>query len=231
MNEQLNDILIPKKDLPVNLVRLGWALLLIGIVLAGISYITDTTRALQNNLLGFTFLISISVGGIFFIALEYLAGAVWSTPFRRVTEFVAATLPFAILLGIPVYFNMHTLFSWTHPDVAMNDKLVHGKVAYLNMGFFTIRAIVVIVSWLFFYIVFRKHSIVQDLNKDQKHTAINIKFGAAFMPVFAVTVAARGALWISPISPKKSPGPSVFSRRSSDWLMFLVTSTSPSRIM
>lgn len=201
MNEQLNDILIPKKELPVNLVRLGWALLLIGIVLAGISYITDTTRALENNLLGFAFLISISVGGVFFIALEYLAGAVWSTPFRRVTEFVAATLPFAILLGIPVYLNMHTLFSWTHPDVAMNDKLVHGKVAYLNMTFFTIRTVIAVVAWLFFYLIFRKHSIVQDLNKDQKHTAINIKFGAAFMPVFAITVAVFGIDWIMTLTP------------------------------
>jgi hypothetical protein len=201
MNEHLNDIVIPKKDLPSGLVKFGWAFTLIGIVLVGLSYITDTQRALQNNLIGFTFLASVSVGAVFYIALEYIAGAVWSTPFRRVTEFLAATLPLLFIFAIPLFMNMHSLFEWTHTDVVTSDHVLSGKASYLNTNFFTVRFIVLMAIWLLFYLVFRKHSVAQDANKDQKHTKINIKFAGAFIPIFAITISLFAIDWLMSLTP------------------------------
>ncbi len=94
----VESVIVPKKELPSNLVKTGWGLTLAGLVLVAVSYAMDPHRALFNNLIGFVFLMSVAVGGLFFIALEYITGAVWSTPFRRVAEFLAALLPVTILL-------------------------------------------------------------------------------------------------------------------------------------
>ncbi|MDD8017973.1 MAG: quinol:cytochrome C oxidoreductase [Bacteroidota bacterium] len=201
MNEHLNNIIVAKKELPSSLVKLGWVLTMLGLVLVGISYITDAQRAVQNNLIGFTFLASVSVGAVFFIALEYIAGAVWSTPFRRVTEFLAATLPLLIILAIPLFMNMHNLFEWTHTDVVTSDKVLHGKASYLNVNSFTIRFAVMMAIWMLFYLVFRKHSFVQDLNHDQKHTSINIKFAAVFIPVYAISISLFAFDWLMSLTP------------------------------
>ena len=62
------------------------------------------------------FLSSIGVGSIFLVAIEYLGGAVWSTPFRRISEFLAAVVFILPLVALPVYFNIHDLFHWTHTE-------------------------------------------------------------------------------------------------------------------
>ncbi|MDP1675404.1 MAG: hypothetical protein Q8L88_00965, partial [Bacteroidota bacterium] len=76
MSASFETVIYPKKELPSNFSKLGWILTLVGLALVVISYLTDVHRAVFNNLIGFTFLISISAGAIFYIALEYIVGAV-----------------------------------------------------------------------------------------------------------------------------------------------------------
>ncbi len=48
------------------------------------------------------FLISIGVGALFLVALEYVAGAVWTVPIRRIVEFFAAIIPLLAILVLPL---------------------------------------------------------------------------------------------------------------------------------
>jgi hypothetical protein len=108
------EITYQKKELPANLSKIGIALLFVGAVFGVIAFFTDHTRASFNYLIAYSFMISIGVGSLFLVALEYAAGAVWSVPIRRVVEFFAATIPFLAILVIPLLFNMHDLFHWSH---------------------------------------------------------------------------------------------------------------------
>jgi len=75
-----------KKELPEKLLRMGIILLIIGVVLGLVGFFVDPTRASFNYLIAYTFLISIAVGALFLIALEYATGAIWGVPFRRVKK-------------------------------------------------------------------------------------------------------------------------------------------------
>ena len=88
------------------------------------------------------FLVSIGLGSLFLVGIEYLGGAVWSTPFRRITEFLASVLIVIPIIAIPVYMHMHDLYHWTHNEAVQADKLLKGKEPYLNLEFFTIRIVV-----------------------------------------------------------------------------------------
>ena len=116
------EITYQKKDLPAVISKIGMGLLIIGIVLGVIAFFTDQTRASFNYLIAFAFMISIGVGSLFLVALEYAAGAVWSVPIRRVVEFFAATIPFLAILVIPLLFNMHDLFHWSHAEAVAGTQ-------------------------------------------------------------------------------------------------------------
>ncbi|HEY7751539.1 MAG TPA: quinol:cytochrome C oxidoreductase [Ignavibacteriaceae bacterium] len=177
-----------KKEIPAALFKIGIALLAMGVLLGIIGFLTNGTRASFNYLIVFSFLISISVGSLFLIALEYVVNADWSVPIRRVVEFFAAAIPFLVILFIPIVLNMHDIFHWTHSEAVAEDPILKGKEPYLNISFFVIRAVILFAIWSLFYFLITKNSRKQDKSGDQNLTRKNIKLSAIFIPVFAVTI-------------------------------------------
>ncbi len=151
-----------KKDLPPSISKIGMALLAIGIILGVAAFFVDHSRAVFNYLIAFTFMISIGVGALFLIALEYVAGADWSVPIRRVVEFFAAIIPLLAILVIPLLFNMGELFHWSHAEAVVDDKILQGKAPYLNVPFFIVRVFVLIGVWSLLYLLLIMNSKKQD---------------------------------------------------------------------
>jgi hypothetical protein len=185
-----------KKDLPASLQKIGLVLIAIGIIGGIGAFILNAEQAAFNYLLGFMFLMSIGVGALFLIALEYVAGADWSTPIRRIIEHTASVTPYLLLLAIPILLSMHSLFHWSHTEAVETDKILKGKEPYLNEIFFIIRIVVVFGLWALFYFLLTRNSRKQDISKDQKLTKINIKLSAIFIPVFAITASVASIDWM-----------------------------------
>lgn len=196
-----NELTYQKKDLPPSIFKTGLVLLLAGIILGVVAFFVDHSRAVFNYLIAFTFMISIGVGALFLIALEYIVGADWSVPIRRVVEFFAAIIPLLAVLVIPLLLNIGELFHWSHPEAIAEDKILQGKAPYLNVTFFIIRVFVLIGLWSLFYFFFVRNSKKQDTTKDQKLTTINIRLSAVFIPVFALTITIAAIDWLMSVEP------------------------------
>ncbi len=190
-----------KKPLPGKVFTIGIILTVIGIALLAIAYSVDYVRASFNIILLFSFVASISLCSIFLIALEYLAGAVWSVPFRRITEFLASLVLILPILALPVLLDLHTPFHWTHLEAIESDPILAGKRPYLNETFFVVRFIVIFILMSLFYWIFTSRSQKQDLSKDQKFTTQNIKFSAIFMLFFAVSMTIIALDWLMSLEP------------------------------
>lgn len=190
-----------KKELPSKVKNIGWALLFVGIVIYVIGYTVNPREAAFNNVIGFLFITSIAVGSIFLIALEYIAGAVWSVPMRRVNEFLGGLVLVAPLVALPMFFHLHDIFHWTDLGAVGTDELLKGKQPYLNLNFFIIRFVVVFALWNLFYWLFVRNSLKQDLSKDQKLTTQNIRLAAVFLPVFAITLTVTAVDWAMSLEP------------------------------
>jgi len=196
-----NELTYRKKDLPAGVSNIGITLLVVGVILGVVAFFVDHSRAVFNYLIAFTFMISIGVGALFLIALEYIVGAVWSVPIRRVVEFLAAIIPLLALLVIPLLLNIGELFHWSHADAVAEDEILQGKAPYLNVPFFIIRVFVLIGIWSLFYFFFIKNSKKQDTTKDQKLTTINIRLSAVFIPIFAITISVAAIDWLMSVEP------------------------------
>lgn len=196
-----NDYIYQRKDLPAIISKLGMGLLALGVVLGVVAFFVDHSRAVFNYLIAFTFLISIGVGALFLIALDYTSGADWSVPIRRVVEFFAAIIPILAVLVIPLLFNVGELFHWSHPEAVAEDKILQGKSSYLNVTFFIVRVFALIGIWSLFYFFIVKNSKKQDTTRDQKLTTKNLRLSAIFIPIFAVTITISAIDWLMSIEP------------------------------
>jgi len=197
-NEQIE---YSRKDLSPKVRQIGLLLFALGLIIAVAAYLTEPIRASFMNLVLLMFLLSVGLGSLFFVALEYLAGAVWSTPYRRIIEIFAATLFVLPIVALPVYFNIHDLFHWTHLDGVSKDIALSSKSGYLNVPFFTVRIIAFFLVWILFYSLLTRNSRKQDATKDQLLTKKNIKISAVFMPFFALTVTFSAIDWMMSLEP------------------------------
>lgn len=189
------------KELPSGLKKFGSIIFSIGLILSLIAFFVDKERAIFNYLILYSMLISIGLGSLFLIALEYVVGADWSTPFRRIPEFLGGILPLLFVLVIPLLIFNHDLFHWTHKEVVEQDAILKGKEPYLNISFFIIRAFAFIAVWVLFYFIIGKNSIKQDSTRDQNLTRKNIIYSAIFIPIFAITITFTSIDWLMSLEP------------------------------
>lgn len=200
-NHNDNNIGYIKRSLPQSFVNTAYLLLGIGLILGILAYIIDPQRASYSYLTTFMFLVSLGTGSLFLVSLEYLSGAVWSTPFRRISEFFSGVIPYLIILVIPLLFTLQDIFHWTHTEALGSDAVLKGKDAYLNVPFFIIRNVLIIIIWTIFYFIITRLSRKQDETGNQSLTNRNIKFSTAFILIFAITITISGIDWMMSIEP------------------------------
>ncbi|HKI77167.1 MAG TPA: hypothetical protein VKA26_01350 [Ignavibacteriaceae bacterium] len=191
-----------KKNLPDKITKIGGVLLAAGLLLGIAGFLADSYRASFAYLVSFLFFLSIVVGSLFLVALEYAAGADWSTPFRRVSEFFAAAIPLLLLFVIPLFFNTTDLFKWTNEAYIKSSEMLQAKSAYLNTPFFMVRVGGIILLWILFYWVITSNSRKQDISKDQKLTKKNITLSVIFIPLFAITITLVAVDWVMSLESK-----------------------------
>jgi len=189
------------KALPKRINAAGFILMMSGFSFGIIAYFYDAQRALQNYLIMYLFLISIGVGSLFLIALEYIVNAEWSVPIRRIIEFLASLIPYLIVLALPLLIKLNIIFEWTHIAVVRDDKVLFDKSPYLNITFFVVRAVVFLLIWNLFYWLITRNSLKQDTSGDQALTKRNIKLSAVFIPCFAITITFTAIDWLMSLEP------------------------------
>src|SRR5258708_39660320 len=113
--------------------------LLVGVLALAISVVglfTDAPPFWQGYLFGYLFWSGLAIGCLGIFLLDNVAGGNWGVAIRRFIESGVQTLPLAGLFVIPIFFALHTLYKWTHPEVIAHDFAVCHKVAYMNVPFF-----------------------------------------------------------------------------------------------
>jgi hypothetical protein len=131
------------------------------------------------------------LGCLFFVCLHHVIGAVWSVVVRRVAEMFAWPMWLVAILFVPIlifcWSDAVPLFPWLRPDPG--DTLLTQKSAYLNPGFFTLRAILFFCVWIAFSRYFVGRSLRQDHQPDLAVETVKMRrLSGPFMPIFALTL-------------------------------------------
>ena len=151
------------------------------------------------------FFMMIALGTLAFYAINRAAQAGWSPALFRVMEGITAYLlpgaliVFVILALSGMHFNH--LFIWMDPDVVAHDKLIQGKVGFLNVPGFLIRSLIYISGWTTYRYFSRKFSLAQDKASDISNHKKNFRISAGFLVFFIVTESMMSWDWIMSIDP------------------------------
>ncbi|MEL7498481.1 MAG: quinol:cytochrome C oxidoreductase [Planctomycetota bacterium] len=165
-------------------------------------------RFMYTYLSAFCFVLSISVGCLFFVTIMHLTRAGWSVTVRRIAELYAMCLVPLFLLFLPILVSVlmgsdivyeWNVAGWTHHGEAERaaaaslpynqlPPLEQLKGKFLNSGFFTIRVIAYFAIWGFMAYFFLSNSLKQDESGDKSLTAKMQAYSAPLMILFAATV-------------------------------------------
>ena len=142
-------------------------------------------------LVSFLFFLSLALGALFFVLIQYAAQGGWGIVLRRIGETIFATLPVMAVLFLPVLLGLHDLYEWSHADAAEHDALLRWKAPYLNVPFFLIRAALYFGIWSFIALLYYRGSRGQDATGDPAVSARLRRFAGPAIIVLALTQTLR----------------------------------------
>ena len=202
-------------------------LIVIGFISIVYAFYNDTHAAWTSLIFNNYFFLGISIFAVFFVALQYIAEAGWSTVIKRVPEAIMTFLPYTcaliIFIVIAGVFHFNHIYHWLEgfqfkltdnfpfydfikvglldPTDSHFDKIIAGKVAYLNPTFFLVRSIIYVVVWIYCAKRLRDISLQGDLEGGigEKSYKKGITVSAWFIVFFAVSSSMASWDWIMSI--------------------------------
>lgn len=182
----------------------GAALVLLALT-TGIWTNAGLARFMHAYLLGVSFVLSISLGALFFVILHHLTGARWSTVLRRLAELLTSGLPVACALMLPIVISLmfgdSSLYAWNDWDLRHTDSQIAAKAAYLNAPFFAIRYLIYFGVWIGLGRLFLHTSLQQDMSPDPARSQTMRRWSGPAMVLFAVTVNFAAFDWLMSLDP------------------------------
>ena len=202
-------------------------LIVIGFISIVYAFYNDTHAAWTSLIFNNYFFLGISIFAVFVVALQYIAEAGWSTVIKRVPEAIMTFLPYTcaliIFIVIAGVFHFNHSYHWLEgfqfkltdnfpfydfikvglldPTDSHFDKIIAGKVAYLNPTFFLVRSIIYVVVWIYCAKRLRDISLQGDLEGGigEKSYKKGITVSAWFIVFFAVSSSMASWDWIMSI--------------------------------
>lgn len=158
--------------------------------------------ALWHNSVFYT---GISILGIFFLAVQYVTWAGWSSGLKRVFE----SMGWGLFIGAPLLIIVlavggHDIFHWMHDGIMTKgsdnyDAIIAGKSWYLGQGFFWGRTLVYLAGWILLFLAIRKESLLEDKTGNIIHHKRQINWSAGFLVFFGVSSSMSAWDWIMSI--------------------------------
>jgi len=151
---------------------------------------------------------AIALGMLFLVILHHMFDANWSTVIRRQFEHGLAAFKWLLILFLPLllvswFYEPGLVWSWMDPHALIpghhervgEDILYLKKSGYLNLGFFTVRAVLYYGIWIGLASILRRNSFRQDTDGDVKWTLSSRKWSAAAIPLTGLSLTFAAIDW------------------------------------
>ncbi len=180
---------------------IGGALALLGAVACAILGAANPKQFFFSWLVSFLFFLSLALGALFFVLIQYAAQGGWGIVLRRIGETTFATIPAMAVLFLPLLLGLSDLYEWAVPGAAEHDALLQWKAPYLNVPFFLIRAALFFGIWSFIALLYYRGSRGQDATGDPGVSARLRRFAGPAIIVLALTQSFASIDWIMSLTP------------------------------
>ena len=160
---------------------------LVGLALCGAGAAIDPKQFSFSWVFAFGFFFTLCVGCFFWTIVHYATDAEWTVVVRRQLENIAVLIGVLALLFIPILLLRHHLYDWMNIPPGKEENL-DSKRAYLNLGFFVLRAVFFLGFFIIASQLLRRFSVRQDKDGNPQFTIWLRKVSFASLPLFALSV-------------------------------------------
>lgn len=176
-----------KFEPPQKLKTAAIAFLVIGALGFLVGLMKNPDRLWTSYLVAFFFVSCLGLGGLFWVCIQNLSKAGWSTSIRRLSEGMASFLPAIIVGSMVLLLGLQKLYPWANADVVNANPIIQSKTAYLNTGFLIVRLLVFSVGMYLFGRKIIGNSLKQDVTGDEKLTHSNVGWSIAWVLFFSIS--------------------------------------------
>jgi len=180
---------------------IGGGCALLGAVACAILGAANPKQFFFSWLVSFLFFLSLALGALFFVLIQYATQGGWGIVVRRIGETAFGTVPVMAALFVPLLLGLHDVYSWSVPGAAEHDALLRWKAPYLNVPFFLIRAALYFSCWSFIALLYYRGSRGQDATGDPAVSARLRRFAGPSIIVLALTQTFASVDWIMSLTP------------------------------
>ncbi|HLX42267.1 MAG TPA: hypothetical protein VKR43_02485 [Bryobacteraceae bacterium] len=179
-----------------------WSLLagIAGVLLALVGLILDREQFLRSYLFAYLFWTGMALGCLGILLLHHTVGGKWGMLIRRMCEAGARTLPYMIVLLIPILLSLPVLYVWARPE-AVNDANIQAKAAYLNIPGVVARSVFYFIVWTFYAYRLSKWSADQDASGDESLIGKMRGVSAPGLVVFVFVTTFAFVDWVMSLEP------------------------------
>jgi hypothetical protein len=194
-------VTIPPGHLWNRLPIIGAVCALLGAVACALLGAANPKQFFFSWLVACLFFLSLALGALFFVLIQYAVQGGWGIVLRRIGETVFVTLPVMAVLFLPLLLGLDDLYSWAVPGAAETDALLRWKAPYLNVPFFLIRAALYFGIWSLIALLYYRGSRSQDVTGDPGMSARLRRLAGPAIIVLALTQTFAAIDWIMSLTP------------------------------
>jgi hypothetical protein len=180
---------------------IGAGVALLGIVICAVLGPGNPKQFFFSWLVAVLFFLSLALGALFFVLIQYAAQGGWGVVLRRIGETTFAMIPVMAVLFIPILLGLTNLYPWSVAGAADHDALLRWKAPYLNVPFFLIRVVVFFVIWSAIALFYYRGSSGQDVTGDPTVSARLRRFAGPAIIVMGLTQTLASIDWIMSLTP------------------------------
>jgi hypothetical protein len=167
----------------------------IALVLCVVGAVVNPHQFSYSWLFAFAFFFTLCAGCFFWIIVHYATDAEWSVVVRRQLENIAVLLGVLAIFFVPILLLRRHLYAWMVIPPGHEANL-DSKRAYLNFGFFLVRAIVFFGFFIVASQLLRRYSVRQDKDGNPQFTIWLRQVSFASLPLFALSLTFGAYDWM-----------------------------------
>lgn len=180
---------------------LALVLIAIGVLAIVIGFAKEGPGIWSLLLINNFYFLSLAMGAMFFVAIQYVTDSGWATMFKRIPEAMTSFVPAALIVMVVMAAGVRDLYEWAHHGITETDPLIAHKAPYLNIPFFYARLALFFGLWILLIAVLRRFSLREDASEkgEVKWFLKSRKYSRVFIFVFVVTFSVASFDWIMSI--------------------------------
>jgi hypothetical protein len=179
----------------------GGACAVLGAAACAVLGAADPKQFVFSWLVSWLFFLSLALGALFFVLIQYATQGGWGIVVRRIGEATFATIPVMAALFLPLLVGLHHLYEWAVPGAAERDALLRWKAPFLNVPFFLARAALYAGCWSAIAVLYYRRSRSQDATGDPAVSARLRRLAGPALIVLALTQTFAAFDWIMSLAP------------------------------